>query len=172
MGMMWVTASQGSGMKVRVEHPDFMRRRLKVASAGWWGGPQLFQDGARVMSRRGVHLVTTDSGDSAAVRLRYDFVDPMPSLRIGRQIVHLLRPFHPLQYLWLCLPVLLVLVSGLPGLLVGLAAAHTNGLLFRAQEDPRRAYAHTGLASLAALLIAVFLSTLLHAAWDWGMQHF
>lgn len=151
-------------MKARVEHPDFVQRRLKVESAGWWRRPRLYQDGLRVMPRRGVHLLTSDRGDTTPARLRYDYLDPMPVLRLGRQDIRLLRPFAWYDYLWLCLPLWLVWLGGVTGLLVGALAAHTNGLLFRSEQSLLRRYAWTAGVDLAALLILLFLKVVLRAA--------
>lgn len=150
-------------MMIRIEHPDFVSRRLKVEVAGWWRAPRLYQRGVPVSAHRGVYLVTTDSGETAPIRLRWDFIDPVPRVRLGQRTLTLARPLRWYEYLWLGLPLLLILNGGLLGGLVGVFSMHCNGQLFRHQTLPWRRYLLTGLLSAGSIAIFTFLALLLRA---------
>jgi len=151
-------------MMIRIEHPDFVSRRLKVETAGWWRAPRLYQRGVPVPASRGVYLVTTDAGETAPIRMRWDFIDPVPRLRLGQRTLTLARPLRWYEYLWLGLPLLLLAFKGgVVGGLIGALAMHCNGQLFRRQTLPGRRYLLTGLLSLGAIAIFAFLALLLRA---------
>lgn len=148
-------------MMIAIEHPEYVSRRLKVETAGWWHGPRLYQRGVPVPARRGLHLVTTDSGETAPVRLRWNFIDPVPRVRLGQRTLRLARPLRWFEYLWLGLPLILVLSDGVVGGLIGACTLHCNGLLYRQQTVPWRRYLVTGACSAGAIAIGSFLSLLL-----------
>ena len=163
-------------MMIRIEHPDFVSRRLKVEAAGWWRAPRLYQRGVPVPASRGVYLVTTDAGETAPIRMRWDFIDPVPRLRLGQRTLTLARPLRWYEYLWLGLPLLLALECGALGALVGAFAKPCNGQIFRRQTQPWRRYLFTALLGIAAVAICTFLVLLLrlllhrwsHNAWLLG----
>jgi hypothetical protein len=67
------------------------------------------------------------------------------------------------EYVWTCLPLVLVLIGGLIGGLVGGSAAAANIKLFRSQASTLAKYTISGSTSLMAVIIWYAIVVLIRA---------
>jgi len=112
-------------------------------------------NGTAIKKQKGHYIVTADSGVETTIDLRYNYLDPIPKLRIGDEVVELASSLKWYEYAWMGTPFLLVISGGGLGGLVGLLAAHANGRFFRSD---RSSFAKYGMSALVTLCsFGVFL---------------
>jgi hypothetical protein len=149
-------------MPLPVNHPAFRGRELTVQPAGWFSGPRLLIDGQPAEPSHGRYTVSSDVGHPTPVELKHNFLDPVPKVKIGDELVEIARELTWYEYLWLAIPLLLVFAGGAPGALVGVLATYASARVFRADLNPFARYAATGLIALAALVAFVVLANVVH----------
>ena len=126
-------------MRIEVSHPAFKRQRLAVETASSvFSGPKLLLNGVAVKKVKGRYPVASDSGAEKLVQMRYNLIDPVPTLKIDEQPVNLLEPLQWYEYAWSGLPFLLVFAGGALGGLVGGVATIANGRIFRSNKGQSR----------------------------------
>lgn len=87
-------------MKIEVEHPAFKTERLAVETAGILSSPQLLVNGSVVKKNKGKYSIPSDSGEDIPIELKYNFLDPVPRMKIGDELIKLARSFVWYEYLW------------------------------------------------------------------------
>jgi hypothetical protein len=96
--------------------------------------------------------------------MRYNLIDPVPTLKIDGEDVNLLEPLRWYEYAWSGLPILLVFAGGALGGLVGGAATMANGRLFRSERGSIAKYGLAGLITASALVVFFVLAIALRMA--------
>jgi hypothetical protein len=146
-------------MRIEVRHPAFKRQHLSVQTASSvFSSPKLLLNGAAVKKEKGRYPVTSDSGAMKLVQMRYNLVDPVPTLKIDEQTVNLLEPLQWYEYAWSGLPILLVFAGGALGGLVGGAATIANGRIFRSERSSIAKYGLAGLITVSAAVVFFVLA--------------
>lgn len=138
----------------------FEGRGLSVRPAGLWRGAALVCDGAPVPRTGAAFELKDNSGAPVAFRFGQVPFDPVPKVIVRDEVIELAPPLAWYQYVWILLPVLLVVRGGLLGGLAGGAAAFANMQIMRQPGPAWTRYAVTGLVSLAAF-VAWLLAALL-----------
>jgi hypothetical protein len=152
-------------MRIEVHHPAFKRQHLSVETASSvFSGPKLLLNGAVVKKKKGRYPVTSDSGAEKLVQMRYNLVDPVPTLKIDEQTVNLLEPLQWYEYAWSGLPILLIFAGGALGGLVGGAATIANGRIFRSNRGQLAKYGLAGMTTMSAVVLFFVLAIALRAA--------
>ena len=144
-------------MQFPISQRGFEGQNLAVETAGLFSGARVLHNGNPVEKRKGRFPVRSNSGQEVLVQLKSNFLDPIPKVIFGDETIVLARPLLWYEYLWIGLPVLLVLAGGLLGAVVGAAAAYASAHIFRSGRGALARYALTGLVSLAALVAFVIL---------------
>jgi len=151
-------------MRIEVRHPAFKRQHLSVETASVFSGPKLLLNGAVVKKVKGRYPVASDSGVEKLIQMRYNLVDPVPTLKIDGEAVNLLEPLQWYEYAWSGLPILLVFTGGALGGLVGGVATMANGRLFRSDRGSIAKYGLAGLITVAAVVVFFVLAVALRVA--------
>jgi hypothetical protein len=152
-------------LRIEVRHPAFKSQHLAVETASsLFGGPKLLLNGAIVKRRKRLYPVTSDSGAEALVQIKYNLVDPVPTLKIGEETIKLVEPLQWYEYAWSGLPILLVFTGGALGGLVGGVAAVANGRLFRSDRGAIAKYGLAGLITVSAAVAFFVLAVALRLA--------
>jgi hypothetical protein len=95
----------------------------------------------------------SDSGVETLIQLKYNLVDPIPTLKVGEETVQLATPMQWYEYGWSAVPMLLVFMGGALGGLVGGAATVTNGRIFRSDRSPVAKYGLAGVVTVSSVVI-------------------
>jgi len=151
-------------MRIEVRHPAFKRQHLSVETASVFSGPKLLLNGAVVKKVKGRYPVTSDTGAQKLIQMRYNLVDPVPTLKIDGEAANLAEPLQWYEYAWSGVPILLVFAGGALGGFVGGVATMANGRLFRRQLGLLAKYGLTGLITAAAVMIFFVLAVALRFA--------
>ena len=146
-------------MQIDVQHPKFKTQRLTVETAGWFRGPRLLVNGVVEPRKKGRYTVASDSGAETSIQLRYNFLDPIPKLKIGDEVAELASPLKWYEYAWIGVPIVLVFSGGAIGGLVGALAANASGRVFRGDRGGAAKYGLSALITLGAFVAFVVLAT-------------
>ena len=146
-------------MQLEVQHPAFKAQRLTVETAGAFHGPRLLLNGAVIKKQKGRYTVTSDSGAETTIQLKYNYLDPIPKIKIGTEVVELASALKWYEYVWIGIPIVLVFSGGAIGGLVGALGANASGQVFRSDRSPLAKYCFSALITLGALVAFVFLVT-------------
>ena len=132
---------------------------LSVQTGTWGDNVTLLANG-RVLpvSENGAWVVPgKNSGQTVPVRLKTGFLDTVPVAYVNDRTVRLLPPLNVLQYLWLGLPLGLLLVGGALGGIIGAVCAYGNVALFRGlqagQKSPLLRYIMPLFITLGAVCL-------------------
>jgi hypothetical protein len=145
-------------MRIEVQHSAFKRRHLSVETASVFRTPKLLLNDAVVKKDRGRYSVKSDSGAEKLVQMKYNLIDPVPTLKIDGQAINLVEPLKWYEYAWSGLPILLVFAGGALGGLVGGAATMANGRLFRSERGSIAKYGLAGLITASSAVIFYMLA--------------
>jgi hypothetical protein len=148
-------------MRIEVRHPAFTTQHLAVETASLLGGPKLLLNGEVVKRQKGRYAVAMDSGAETLVQMKYNLVDPVPTLKIDDESVRLADPLQWYEYAWGGMPILLVFVGGALGGLIGGIASVTNGRILRSGRGIAARYGLTAIVTLSAAVIFFVLAVAL-----------
>ena len=148
-----------------IAYPGFEGRGLALLTAGMWKGAGLLLDGAPVPMKGGVFLVKNNAGAEVMIKFVRGFIDPIPKLRIGQDVVTLAKPFTWYQYIFIALPLSLFFLGGLLGALFGAIAAYLNAQIMRTSQPAVLRYglclALVVAAAVAYLIVAIPIAMML-----------
>ena len=140
-------------MRYDLNLPGFEGRGLSLDTGPMLGNPTLLIDGRPApQPARGEYLLRRNDGlDVKATVLPSRFADPVPTVVIDGEPIRVAEPLRWYDWLWMGLPVLLVLIGGGFGLVVGLLAVIPSAQVMRTQSSLVGRYGLSGLVSVAAV---------------------
>ncbi len=151
-------------MKVSVSLPGFKAGSVVVESSSWGGAPRLLQDGqlAERGPRHGEYVLRRRDGGTATarMRLRAGGLDPLPTLEVDGTVYPVGQPIPLYTWVWIGLPLLLLIVGGAIGAAVGVVASWLNAGIFRSERSLPVRYALSAAVNLAAVGVYAVLSAL------------
>jgi hypothetical protein len=151
-------------MRIEIQHPAFKSQRLSVETASIFAGPKLLLNGAVVKRKGRGYLVQSDSGQDVAVKVMYNFLDPIPKIKIGEETIELAKPLKWYEYVWIGIPMLLVFAGGALGGFVGAGSTVVNGRIFRSDRGAASKYALTGVTTVAGAAIFFVIAVAIQIA--------
>ena len=119
---------------------------------GSFSGAKLMVGGEQVTKQNGSFQLQSNAGSIIAVKFKPRFLDPVPNLLVGGQIIQLTPPLAWYQYAWMALPIVLLFLGGAIGGLCGGLAAGISSRIFRSERSEPVKYALTGLVSAGAFI--------------------
>jgi len=140
-------------MRIEIKHPAFKSQRLSVETASILAGPKLLLNGVVVKRKGRSYLAASDSGQELAIKVLYNFLDPIPKVKIGEEMIELAKPLQWYEYAWIGVPMLLVFAGGALGGFVGAGSTVVNGRIFRSDRRAVSKYALTGVTTAAGVVI-------------------
>ena len=140
-------------------HDIILRTRL-------FSNSTLLMDGTPMAKKRGRVQLRANDGSEVELRLKSRFLDPVPNVEVYGRTIVLLAALNPLEYIWIGIPLILVLLGGAIGGGLGFVAVATNMQIFRTRLSTPVKFAVTGLITGfvfgAVLILALILSLLLN----------
>lgn len=151
----------GSGgmkdMEIAVNHPKLHGRRITLKPTGFFRGLRLLSNGNPVEGKRGTYTLRDLHGKEVTIKIKANFLDPIPKVEIDGEAFPLARPLVWYEYVWMGLPIILVFVGGGLGALVGVSATYSSARIFRSERTPFNKYLVSALISLAAVIVFFIL---------------
>src|SRR5882757_637987 len=151
-------------MRIGIKHPAFKSRHLSVEQASFFSGPKLLLDGVVVKKEKGGYPVASDSGQQVMIQMRYNVLDPIPTIKIGDAAVELAKPLRWFEYAWIGLPMLLVFAGGALGGFVGGGSTIVNGRIFRSDRSTAAKYALAAATSIAGAAVFFVIAVAIQLA--------
>ncbi len=139
-------------MNIPIEAPEFAGRGLAIQPAGWLSAAHLVLDGAPAEGKRGRFVVRSNSGREVTIRLKSNYIDPVPSVSIDDRPIVIARPLLWYEYVWSGLPILLSFSGGALGAICGIVALKKNAGIFRGDGSTAKKLLLTALVSAAAII--------------------
>jgi hypothetical protein len=140
-------------MRIEIKHPAFKSKHLSVQQASFLSGPKLLLDGVIVKKQKGGYSVASDSGQTVLIQMRYNLLDPIPTIKIGGAAIELAKPLRWFEYAWIGLPMLLVFAGGALGGFVGGGSTVVNGRIFRSERSTVAKYALAAVTTVAGAAV-------------------
>lgn len=140
-------------MDLSVNHSTFQRKNLKVRTAGFLKGPALVLDNVEIKKAKGQYLLENDAGSQVIAKLKINFVDPIPCIDLGGEIIRLARPLTWHEYAWVALPVILMFSGGALGGIIGVLGAMFNARVIRSQLSTAARYGITAAGTLTCFAV-------------------
>jgi hypothetical protein len=126
---------------------------------GFWQGAAILADG-KAVGRKGRAFTTADnSGAPVTFQLKGNILDPIPAVLVGGQTIRLARRFAWYEWLWVVLPLTLLVAGGALGGLCGGVAMLINARLLRSAQPPVVRYGLGVLVIVAAVVAWLALAT-------------
>jgi hypothetical protein len=147
-------------MQIEVQHPEFKSQRITVEPAANFNGPKLLLNGTVIKKQKGRYIVTSDSGVETAIQLKYNYLDPIPRIKINDEVTEIASPLRWYEYFWISIPFVLVVTGGAIGGLCGALAANANGRIFRSDRTLFAKYGLSALITIGAVIAFMVLVTL------------
>jgi hypothetical protein len=150
---------------LKITYPGFEGRGLALRPMGFFQGAAIVCDG-HAAARKGRTFTLTDNGGAPVTfRLNGNFVDPIPAVVVGGQTtIRLGRPFAWHEYVWVALPLALLVVGGALGAVCGGVAMLVNARLLRSAEPAWIRYGLGLLVIVAAVIAWLVLATMITLA--------
>ena len=148
-----------------IAHEAFAGRGLVLRPAGFLRGPRLLIDGSEAKGRRQRYSLRDNIGNQVEVRLRGNGIDPVPKVEIAGRTIELARPLTWYEYVWMGIPIVLVVAGGALGAVFGLLGIYASARIFRGERSTGAKFGLSALVSLGAVLgffvTALFLQLLI-----------
>lgn len=147
-------------MRIEVEHPAFKTERLAVETAGFFTSPQLLVNGSVVKKNKGQYSIPSDSGEEISIKLKHNFFDPVPKIKIGNELIKLARSFRWFEYLWFIFLFFSMANISPVGGLVGAIGAVVSARVFRSNYSTAKKSGFIVLIFVGAFVALVVVKVL------------
>lgn len=150
-----------SDLEFPIDPPGFEDRKM-VVRLSYWVPPKIYLDGTLLRPvKRGFlgrvrdYTALSNFGKEVPIRLKRRALDQIPALEIGGQPFLIARPLNAWEYVWLCLPLLLISFGGLIAGFAGGSALFSNSILMRRVSHWIPRYILTGATTVMAFLLTI-----------------
>lgn len=136
------------------------------ARVSFWASPKLIINGVPAPKgpRRGEMVLQRNDGRQVIASWKPQVMGlDVPQLVVDGKTVSLAAPLKWYQWVWSALPILLVFWGGLLGGIAGVIAFSINTSIFRSRLNEILKYVITGVISIIATLVYLFLATIFYA---------
>lgn len=154
-------------MRIQLNKIPFTTQGLTIETAGWFKGPRVFQNGAEIPGKKGVYPLKTDQGTIVDAKLIGYLWDPIPTLKVGEEVIQFAPPFKWYELTWTLLPFTLLFAMGLIGGVAGTIATISTGKILRGKRSVFAKYTTSAAINiaitLAAAIFAIIFAEMFHA---------
>lgn len=144
-------------MKIPLELKGFEGRDLYLKTATLLTNPRIFLDGKEVKKIGKARVLEDNSGEKVIVHIRYNYIDPVPQLEVQGETITLKPLLKRHEYMWICMPFLMMVQFELTGLLVGYIFAVYNAVLFRSLKSKWLRYILTAILTFAGFALLYYV---------------
>lgn len=153
-------------MEIPITHAKLQGQRIALRTAGFFRGPQILLNGTPIKRKRWKYLIRNSQGQEVTVQIKSNHIDPIPKLVIDGEKVQLARDLTWYEYLWMGVPIVLVVSGGALGAMIGIGATYSSSRIFRSERGVLSKYLLSGLVSIGAIMgfivLAVVIQILVH----------
>jgi hypothetical protein len=151
-------------MRIEIKHPAFKAQRLSIETASFLTGPKLLLNSVVAKRNGRGYVVMSDTGQEVPVKVLYNFLDPIPKVKIGEETIELAKPLKWYEYVWIGIPMLLVFAGGALGGFVGAGSTVVNGRIFRSDRGALSKYALAAVTTVAGAAVFFVIAVAIQIA--------
>ena len=111
----------------------FEGRNLSLRPAGLWKGAAILCDGQPAPRKGRTFTLNNNAGAPVTMKFTGNFLDPIPRIDAGGQVIQLAPPFAWWEYVLIAMPMVLLIIGGAVGGVCGAVAAYSNAQVLRLQ---------------------------------------
>jgi hypothetical protein len=144
-----------------VEPPGFENRGMMICLS-YWRAPKLFIDKKEIKPvkknifyRNREFIVASNFGKDVNIKLVHRPLDLMPSIQIEGHKFEIGKQLNKWEYIWICLPAILMFIGGAIGGLLGMIAIYSNSILIRKPKRVLLKFLLPGLTTIASFWIFI-----------------
>ena len=142
-------------MELKIEHHLLEGLDLKYILPTAFKSGKMVLNNEEIKGKRGKFIIQ-NKGEEVEVKIRANIIDTIPKVEVNGEKVLLAEPLKWYQYVWMCLPILMVINGGFIGIFIGMITARINISTFRSDKSTFYKYVFTGFYSLLA--VALYIS--------------
>jgi hypothetical protein len=140
-------------MQIPIVLPGLEGHTLALLPGGLLRNPCLLFDGSHLSAPDGQYVLEPTTGEKITLRLQNRFLDPVPAVLVDGRPLAVHPPLRWYQYLWLLLPLLLIVPGGVYGAVPAVMAVVVNARLWRTSLDLFLRFLYSSMVLLAAYLV-------------------
>jgi hypothetical protein len=136
--------------------PGFEDKEVLIRLS-YWVGPKLFIDNKKIrpfkknsLTKNREYILTSNYGTTVNIKFKHRPLDLVPKVFVDGTEFKLARQLNVWEYIWICLPIILIFIGGILGSLIGTVALYSNSILIRKPRNIFLKYLLPGITSLAA----------------------
>lgn len=136
--------------------PGFEDKEVLIRLS-YWVGPKLFISGNKIkpfkkniITKNREFNITSNYGNPVNIKFKHRPLDLVPKVYIDGNEFKLARQLNTWEYIWICLPLILVFIGGALGSLIGTVALYSNSILIRRPKNVLIRYLLPGITTLAS----------------------
>ena len=139
--------------------PGFEDKEVTIRLS-YWVGPKLFIDGKKIrpfkkniITKNREFNLASNYGNTVNIKFKHRPLDLVPKVFIDGSEFKLARQLNIWEYIWICIPLILVFAGGVLGTLIGTVALYSNSILIRKPKNIFLKYLLPGITTVAAFLL-------------------
>lgn len=149
-------------MELFINHPRFQNKKLSVTTRSLTKNSLLYLDGMQQkriagFKNRNKYALHDDNDNPVVVEVKPSIIDTIPTVILDGEKIQLVPAIVWYQYIFILLPVLLILFGGAIGGVFGFVGATINSGIIRSQVHPVLRYILTILVTFACYLTYLLL---------------
>lgn len=148
-------------MEYSINLPEIENEKLKLVVPKFFGRTKLFYNDIEVKKSNNRYSINNGNDKPLLITLKNNYLDPIPKMFVNDNPVQVATPIKWFEYIWMGLPILLILQGGLLGALFGFIALRLNINIFRNTKNIIGKYSFTLLISLVFAIVYLLIATIL-----------
>ncbi len=145
-------------MEYSINIPEVESDKLKLVVPKFFGKTKLLYNGTEVKETNNRYSINTENDKLLLITLKNNYLDPIPKVLVNDNPIQVAMPIRWFEYVWMGLPILLILQGGLLGALFGFIALRLNINIFRNSKNVIAKYSFTLLISLVFAIVYILIA--------------
>jgi hypothetical protein len=144
-------------MEYQISYPGFEGQTLVVKPKTFFGlTPKIICNGKQIYKVNGFYPVKNNSGSEVLIKMQGQYINPVPKITIGNDVIELVPPLKWYDYILIGIPFVLGVLYGSTGFTIGSFGTVLYASIFRPYLSPLPKYVLLALLGLGVL--SYFLS--------------
>ena len=136
--------------------PGFEDKEVTIRLS-YWVGPKLLINNKKIkpikkniITKNREFVLTSDFGKTVYIKFKHRLLDIVPKVYIDGTEFKIARQLNVWEYIWICLPLILIFIGGALGSFIGTIALYSNSILIRKPKRVFLKYLLPGITTLAS----------------------
>jgi len=149
---------------ISIDHPELGPNKLEMKVSSFLGNPKLYYNGILIPKRNKTYSISEKLGKPFDIELKNNTLDVIPKVIINKTTIDIVEPLKLYGYIWMALPIILVLVGGALGAIFGIIAYKANISIFRSNKKVVEKYLFTLILNIIVIVTYLVIAMLVSNA--------